>query len=316
MALQPQKLDKQNIENMLGITTIQEGLLFHHLMEPNGTAYFEQLLIEIDGPIDRDIFEQSWTNVTKQHEMLRTLFRWQELARPVQIVLKQHQPDIRYRDLTQAKEPLHVLKEEVTAQNREERFDLQEVPFRLTLCEVNDEVSWVLISFHHILLDGWSLGIVLSDWMSAYERLSNGDKPLLEQRPSYQSFVKWQQKNLQQTEAQAAYWKNVFNGWSYAELLPKSSGAYENSEVFHQYEHQVDTSIAESLSKFTNQYDVTLASVMYTLWGVLLSKYANQDDIVFGTTVSGRNADVPHIEKMTGLFINTLPLRVSFEQER
>ncbi len=88
MALQPQKLDKQNIENMLGITTIQEGLLFHHLMEPNGKAYFEQLLIEIDGPIDRDIFEQSWTNVTKQHEMLRTLFRWQELAKPVQIVLK------------------------------------------------------------------------------------------------------------------------------------------------------------------------------------------------------------------------------------
>lgn len=73
-----------------------------------------------------------------------------------------------------------MLKEEITAQDREERFDLQEVPFRLTLCEVNEEVSWVLISFHHILLDGWSLGIVLSDWMSAYERLSNEDQPLLE----------------------------------------------------------------------------------------------------------------------------------------
>ena len=180
MALQPKKLDKQNIENMLGITTIQEGLLFHHLMQPDGTAYFEQLLIQIDGPVDRDLFAHSWMHVTKQHEMLRTLFRWQELARPVQIVLKQHQPDIRYRDLTQAEEPLHLLKEEITAQDREERFDLQEVPFRLTLCEVNEEVSWVLISFHHILLDGWSLGIVLSDWMSAYERLSNEDKPLLE----------------------------------------------------------------------------------------------------------------------------------------
>lgn len=78
----------------------------------------------------------------------------------------------------------------------------------------------------------------------------------------------------------------------------------------------MDASIAERLSKFTNQHDVTLASVMYTLWGVLLSKYANQDDIVFGTTVSGRNADVPQIEKMTGLFINTLPARVSFEQDR
>lgn len=102
MALQPKKLDKQNIENMLGITTIQEGLLFHHLMQPDGTAYFEQLLIQIDGPVDRDLFAHSWMHVTKQHEMLRTLFRWQELARPVQIVLKQHQPDIRYRDLTQA----------------------------------------------------------------------------------------------------------------------------------------------------------------------------------------------------------------------
>ncbi|OLP64678.1 Polyketide synthase PksJ [Bacillus pumilus] len=315
MALQPQKLDKKNIQNMLGISTIQEGLLFHHLMEPNGTAYFEQLLIQIDGQLDRDTFEQSWTHVTNQHDMLRTVLRWQELARPVQIVLKQHQPDIRYRDLTHSGKPLHLLKEEVATQDREDRFDLQEVPFRLTLCEVNEEVSWVLISFHHILLDGWSLGIVLSDWMSAYERLSKGDTPLLEQRPSYQTFIKWQQKNLQQTEAQASYWKNVLNGWSYSELLPQTSGVHEASVAYHKYEHRVESSIVKKLNEFTTTHDVTLASVMYTLWGVLLSRYANQDDIVFGTTVSGRNADVPHIEKMTGLFINTLPLRVSFDEK-
>ncbi|MGG1220851.1 amino acid adenylation domain-containing protein [Priestia endophytica] len=315
MALQPQKLDKKNIENILGMTTIQEGLLFHHLMEPDGTAYFEQLLIQIDGQLDRDIFEQSWANVTKQHEMLRTLFRWQELAKPVQIVLKQHQPEVRYHDLTHSEQPLHVLKEEVCTQDRQERFDLQQVPFRLTLCEVNDEVSWVLISFHHILLDGWSLGIVLSDWMNAYEHISKGDKPLFEQRPSYQSFVKWQQKKLEQTKAQADYWKKVLNGWSYSELLPKSAGAHEEPGAFLKYEHKVDAAIIERLNEFTTKHEVTLASVMYTLWGVLLSRYANQGDIVFGTTVSGRNADVPDIDKMTGLFINTLPLRVSFEHE-
>ncbi|MFB8733486.1 condensation domain-containing protein [Bacillus sp. SL00103] len=124
-------------------------------------------------------------------------------------------------------------------------------------------------------------------------------------------------ENLQKTEAQAAYWKKCFQRLELCRTASKVKQRHMNiQKCFINMNIKWILPLRESLSKFTNQYDVTLASVMYTLWGVLLSKYANQDDIVFWDNSIREKCRCPHIEKMTGLFINTLPLRVSFEQER
>ncbi|MBY8914129.1 amino acid adenylation domain-containing protein [Bacillus sp. YC2] len=312
MGGQTKKIDKADIDNILGLTTIQEGMLFHHLMEPDGSTYFEQMLLQIDGIPDRQMFEEAWNQTVQHHEMLRTLFRWKEVAKPIQIILKRHHTQAAYEDLSENCDlSLEKLKENLIHRDRQMPFDLQEVPFRVTLYKTGQQSSWMLISFHHILMDGWSMGIVLKDWFEAYQSLTKGETAVFPNKPAYQTFVKWQQHHQKKTKAaQAAYWKRLLKDWEPARLLPYSEKALKPNNVFSRIERSLPASDAEALHTFALHNEVTTASVIYGVWGILLKRYSDQEDITFGTTVSGRNAEINGIENMTGLFINTLPLRL------
>lgn len=306
-----EKLNRTNIENMLGLTTIQEGLLFHHLMEPDGDAYFEQMFLQIKGQIDQSYFKEAWELTVENNEMLRTLFRWKEVMKPVQIILKENTVDIRYVDLSNRNEiDVKQLKEEVLSQDRKERFNLQDVPFRITICKISEENSWIIVSFHHILMDGWSMGIVLSEWMEAYKNLTEGQEVKFLTKPSYQDFVKWQQDQVRKKGKQEEYWKKLFKGWEPVRLMAKTEESVQKSGRFSKHEMQLSALQVKALREFASENQVTLASVVYSVWGFLLMRYSDQEDVVFGTTVSGRNIELQGIEKMTGLFINTLPLRM------
>ncbi|MDK2599361.1 condensation domain-containing protein [Bacillus stercoris] len=133
--------------------------------------------------------------------MLRTVFRWKETAKPIQVILKHHNIDIRYQSIPFEKGiSQDKLKEELAARDRKEPFQLQEVPFRVTLYQTEENGIWMMISFHHILMDGWSMGIVLKEWMESYQALSMGQTPVVSQKPSYQGFVKWQQEQQRKTK--------------------------------------------------------------------------------------------------------------------
>ncbi|MED1124973.1 non-ribosomal peptide synthetase/type I polyketide synthase [Bacillus atrophaeus] len=314
MSEQMNKIDKKNIANILGLTAIQEGMLFHHLMEPEGNAYFEQMLIKMESEPEHTLFEKAWQQTVQQNEMLRTVFRWKETSKPIQIVLKHHKIDIRYQNLL-FKQGIsqEKLKEELAAHDRKEPFQLQEVPFRVTLYQTGENSRWMMISFHHILMDGWSMGIVLKEWLEAYQALSKGQSPVISQKPSYQAFVKWQQAQQHKTkDSQAAFWKELLKGWEPVQLLPNTERPGNRNAMFSKHEIKLPASEGKALRAFASEQQVTLASIIYTVWGLLLMKYSDQEEVVFGTTVSGRSADVPGIQQMTGLFINTLPLRLRF----
>ncbi|MGP3748397.1 non-ribosomal peptide synthetase [Bacillus sp. 3A_MP1] len=314
MSEQMKKIDKNNIANILGLTTIQEGLLFHHLMEPEGNAYFEQMLIKLESEPARDLFEKAWQQTVQQNEMLRTVFRWKETAKPIQVILKHHNIDIRYQSIPFEKGiSQDKLKEELAARDRKEPFQLQEVPFRVTLYQTEENGIWMMISFHHILMDGWSMGIVLKEWMESYQALSMGQTPVVSQKPSYQGFVKWQQEQQRKTkDSQASFWKGLLKDWEPVQLLPNTERPGKRNAIFSKHEIQLPVSAGKALRSLAAERQVTLASILYSVWGLLLKKYSDQEEVVFGTTVSGRSADVPGIEQMTGLFINTIPLRLRF----
>ncbi|AUZ37550.1 hybrid non-ribosomal peptide synthetase/type I polyketide synthase [Bacillus sp. MBGLi79] len=314
MSEQMKKIDKNNIANILGLTTIQEGLLFHHLMEPEGNAYFEQMLIKLESEPARDLFEKAWQQTVQQNEMLRTVFRWKETAKPIQVILKHHNIDIRYQSIPFEKGiSQDKLKEELAARDRREPFQLQEVPFRVTLYQTEENGIWMMISFHHILMDGWSMGIVLKEWMESYQALSMGQTPVVSQKPSYQAFVKWQQEQQRKTkDSQALFWKGLLKDWEPVQLLPNTERPGKRNAIFSKHEIQLPVSAGKALRSLAAERQVTLASILYSVWGLLLKKYSDQEEVVFGTTVSGRSADVPGIEQMTGLFINTIPLRLRF----
>lgn len=164
-------------------------------MEPEGNAYFEQMLIKLESEPARDLLKKHGKETVRQNEMSRTVFRWKETAKPIQVILKHHKIDIRYQSISFEKGiSQEKLKEELAARDRKEPFQLQEVPFRVTLYQIEENGIWMMISFHHILMDGWSMGIVLKEWMESYQALSMGQTPVISQKPSYQAFVKWKQE--------------------------------------------------------------------------------------------------------------------------
>ncbi|MGD2092759.1 MAG: condensation domain-containing protein, partial [Candidatus Aminicenantes bacterium] len=166
------KLDKKNIENILALTPTQEGMLFHYLEDPAGPCYHEQLCLKLSGQIDIACFEQAWNTVVKTNEMLRTVFRWEKLEKPAQIILRERACDLCFYDLSaKINSQQEAVLEEVKANDARNTFDLRQVPFRVILCKIAENKYRLIISNHHILYDGWSTGIILREFFEVYQAL-------------------------------------------------------------------------------------------------------------------------------------------------
>jgi amino acid adenylation domain-containing protein len=308
------KLIKKNIRDIYALTPMQEGMLFHYIKNPDSGSYFEQLCLAISGEIPKELFEKAWNFVIETNEMLRTLFRWQEVEEPVQIVLKEHQLQPKYYDLS-GKEATNKKKslEEIKIEDRKQDFNLKEVPFRMILCKVEENEYVLIISSHHILYDGWSNGIILQEFFSAYNELSNGKEPAQSAKTKFKEFVKWnldQDKNKQYT-----FWKRYLQGIDIPTVLPVKIKTRKKQEAWKTGRLVVilEENIIKQLRKLILKNSITSASFFYSSWGILLQRYCNNRDVIFGTTVSGRSAPIKGIENMVGLFINTIPLRVTAE---
>ncbi|NIO80385.1 MAG: amino acid adenylation domain-containing protein, partial [Candidatus Aminicenantes bacterium] len=305
------RLAKKDIEDIAALTPMQEGMLYNYLKSPESDYYFEQLSLDISGEINVEAFEGAWNFVVEINEMLRTVFRWEGIERPVQIILKQHtlQPtyyDFSGKELIEAKKQL----EEVKTKDRKETFALNQVPFRVTLCKVEKDRYEMIISNHHILYDGWSNGIILKEFFNAYDDLSRGKELVKPEKTKFKEFIKGIQNRDFDKEKKfwAEYLKDVDTKTGI--LLEKKPGKTKDIKSTAAYRLTFPEELKETLNSFIKSYKVPLSALLYSAWGMLLLKYNSREDIVFDTTVSGRFATLKGIEEIVGLFINTVPLRV------
>ncbi|ADL53611.1 non-ribosomal peptide synthetase [Clostridium cellulovorans] len=312
-------INKKDVEEILPLTSLQEGMLFHYLNEPKSQIYFEQLSISINGEIDFDIFKRTWEFIAESNEALRTIIRWQKLEKPLQIVLKKPYFDIQYYDysneeITSKEDMICKLKLE----DREKGIDISIEPFRILLCKISDLKYEMIISNHHILYDGWSNGIIIKEFFSVYNDFYHGKNPEKIFKSRFSEYISWM-KN-QDKEKQKSYWNRFLESLE-IKTLEDSIGKRvkgdpnSNYEIGH-YSLKLERTLYENIKELARENNSTVASVLYSVWGLLLSNYNNSADIVFGTTVSGRNIPIRGIENMTGLFINTLPLRVQYDDNR
>ncbi len=315
------KFSKESIADIIALTPMQEGMLFFYLKEPEKNHYFEQLSLKISGKIDIDCFEQAWNFVIETNEMLRAVFRWEKLKNPTQVVLRDHTITLRYHDFfTKGIGEKRGRIEEIKTKDRKEKFDLREVPFRVTLCKVEEDKYEMIISNHHILYDGWSNGIILREFFNAYNDLTAGKVPFIPVKTSFKEFVKWNQQ--QDTKKQEIFWREYLRGVDRDNRIgiPIKRGNIKDSENGnskeesgvrnYRYRMTFNGEKGDHVRDFVKAHKITAAALLYGAWGILLQKYTNSSDVIFGTTVSGRTAKIKGIEKMVGLFINTIPLRV------
>lgn len=302
------KLQKQDIEDIMNLSPVQEGMLFHYLSEPESELYFEQLSFNMTGNIDILTVKKAWEHVTKTNEMLRAVYRWQKLQRPVQIILRNHVvPFIEY-DLTELPEhEKQASLERIKIKDRCERIDLSLAPMRILFCTLEEHSFQMVLSHYHIILDGWSNGVLLKEFLEAYNAISEGKRPDIHVKSKYKQFLKW--NNALDKNRHIVYWEKHLAGFNNKTLLPFDRKKGEGSVDTESYIYQFDEGLTDEIKFFVTDQNVTAATLLYTAWGVLLQKYNDNTDVVFGTTVSGRSPEIPGIESIVGLLINTIPLR-------
>lgn len=300
-------LNKENIKNIYALTPLAAGMLYHYLYDPGSTAYFQQMCFTITGRLDLKVFEASWNEIVSRHDVLRTVFVYKGVPEPLQIVLKKRQMDFRYVDMS-AVNPVDL--ETFKLRDRNSTFNLtKDTPMRVTVLYMGQDLFEVIWSFHHILMDGWCVGIIQQEFFEIYSALISGNDITLPPAAQYRVYIKWLKKR--NAEAAAQYWKGRLNGYWQVASLPWRKQDY-GTKPYLLKTVTAETDKPVSLSKLASDLGITAASVIKALWAVLLGKYNSVFDVVFGQVVSGRPAEIPSIEKMIGLFINTIPIRATF----
>jgi len=296
------KIDKNNVQNMYELTPMQESMLLYYMKNPESEMYFEQLHLEIFNYVDFKIFFKTWENIINQNEILRSVRRFENIKKPVQIILKEINFDnvIFYEDCTDKSI------ESILEEDRNNKFDLRDISFRVKLCKLDCNHFVVVISNHHILYDGWSAGILLKEFATTYEQISKNLPMETWVKTSFKEFVKI--VNNQNEKETVSYWKSYLeNVTQFTEIPIIENPAKTESSVGEAY-LKIDS---DKISCFLKKNKITAANLIYCVWGLLLWQYNNCENIMFGTTVSGREAAVNQIGNMIGLFINTIPLKIS-----
>jgi amino acid adenylation domain-containing protein len=305
------RIEKENVQSILPLSSMQSSMLYCYLKNETDQPYYEQLTVTIEGEVKSDLFYKAWDIVAKQHEMLRVVFRWNNLSNPIQIVLKHKQTEINYSDTSKMDARNRLIYIEQQKKSEMKKIDLETEPFCVALYKSLESCQMIL-SFHHILLDGWSIGILIRDFVNVYCSLSNGNRISLSTTNSLQSY--FNVLNKQQRLGEDAFWQQYLHGYDTLSVLPGDLKLY-GENIIASYQYEFEEEIEAGLSAFSKKYHCTIATALYVAWGILLHKYSNYDDIVIGTTVSGRNIEWQGIDEMVGLFINTIPCRIQMKVE-
>lgn len=309
-------LAKQKIEAIYPLTPMQEGLLFQTLSS-GSWEYFQQLTYTLEGELNVAALKRAWDEVIARHAVLRTLFKWERLEKPIQIVLH------RVRLLWQEEDWRALAKDEQEERwkatciaNRKLGFNLAKAPLmHLTLIhEAADRYKFVW-SYHHLLMDGWSAATVCQEVFTLYEAHCQGRNIELPRVRPFRDYITWLgQQDFSQAET---YWRQKLKGFNTPTPLGdgRRLNLVSNQEDYRKEGTKLNKALLSAVQKFARQNHVTMNTVMKGVWALLLSRYSRQRDVVFGTVVSGRPPHLDGVEAMVGVFINTIPVRVQVRED-
>ncbi|WP_120312752.1 non-ribosomal peptide synthetase, partial [Mycobacterium marseillense] len=306
----PARLDQPQIDQLernhriadvLPLTPLQEGLLFH-ATTTRGTddhLYVVQLDLSLAGPIDRDRLRDAMHAVITRHPHLVARFS-DQFDEPVQIVPAD--PAMAWRHLEVAangSQPEEQI-QRLCAAERSAVYDLADQPaVRAVLVRTGHDRHRLVLTIHHIVLDGWSVPILLNETFACY----TGQR--LPAAPPYRRFVTWLAGR--DLDAARAAWAHVLDGFDTPTLLGPPQQLEPGARGVQSF--AVSAEITAALSELARASHTTVSTVLQAAWAQLLAWLTGQHDVAFGTTVSGRPADVPGADAMVGLMINTVPVR-------
>ncbi|NYI04382.1 non-ribosomal peptide synthetase [Allostreptomyces psammosilenae] len=339
------------LQDVLPVSPLQEGFFFHAQFDTSATdVYLVQQTVELDGPVDAAALRRAVLDLVERHAPLRTGYRQLPDGRVVQLVAGRVTVPWRQVDLDPAGGPdrWRAGVESVAAEERADRFDLARPPLlRCALVRAGARRHWLVLTLHHIVADGWSVPIMLRELLALYAPgdgdgtatgaagaagtgsagaagtgsagAAAGEAPRLPAAAPYRSYLEWLRGR--DREAARAAWRAALAGVTEPTRLvaePQPGGAPGVEAAFRPEEVRVELpeEVTAGLLARARERGLTLGSVVQGAWGLLLGGLTGRTDVVFGTTVSGRGVEVPGVESMVGLFVNTLPVRMRWRPDQ
>ncbi|MDQ3578830.1 MAG: condensation domain-containing protein, partial [Actinomycetota bacterium] len=304
---------RDGVDDIYPLTPLQAGMVFHSLVEPDGGAYVDQVRLVLDGVSDPDALADAFQRVVDRNPVLRTSVVWEGVDEPVQVVHNAAPLRTIVHDLRDHPDRDSALAD-LLAADRERGFDLDRAPLlRVEVVRWTDDRVVLVWSSHHVLLDGWSTGQVFGEVCAEYEALSRGLPSVPPVRRPFREYLRWLAR--QDTDAADAHWQQVLAGFDSPVAVP-----YDRPPT-HAHRTESSESVKLTLTRAESERvraaaqatGLTVNTAVQGAWAILLSRWAGTDDVVFGSTVSGRPAELAGVESMVGMFINTVPTRVKVD---
>ncbi len=310
-------LDKKNLEDFYPLSPMQQGMLFHSLLAPHSGVYVEQLCCTLRGNLQVEAFARAWQRVIERHAILRTSFLSEHLKEPVQVVHRALPLPLRSEDWSSLPPAEQEQKlNDFLQRERLQGFDLSRGPLlRLVLLRTAADTHQFVWTYHHLLLDGWSVPMLLQEVLAFYEAAVHG-QPLQLPRPRpFRDYIVWLRR--QDGTAAENFWRQQLAGFEAPTPLPlhglTPQAKNADAPASPQQDIRLPRDLTAALQTFARRQQVTLNTLVQGAWALLLSRYSGENDVLFGATVAGRPAELPGAESMIGLFINTLPVRVKID---
>jgi amino acid adenylation domain-containing protein len=296
---------------------MQQGMLFHHLMEPQSGVDIQQLVVHLPEEVDAGRLEAAWQWLVRRHDILRARFVWEGIEEPQQEIAAEVSVRFVVEDARHLSE--HDQRERLASFLKTDRlrgFELDSAPMlRLTLFQWGGASLTLVWTFHHALLDGRCYPVLLREVFEAYAELAQGDITARAAPPPYRRYIDWlQHQNLADARL---YWKEKLAGFVAPTPLgidrpvPAEEPLYQQGEAWE----ILDSALTARLRVFAKENGLTLNALVMGAWAILLHRYSGNQDIVFGATRACRKSTVAGADEMIGLFINTLPVRLKLSPD-
>ncbi|MGG4404333.1 amino acid adenylation domain-containing protein, partial [Paenibacillus amylolyticus] len=312
--------DKEDIDDIYTLTPMQEGMLYHYLLNRQSTNYVTQRVYHYHAYQSEHIFEAALKLLTKRHDVLRTSIVYDHGAKSRQLLLRSREIEYAVVDLS---EEGHAEQSSRTTtwidSDLQRGFDLQqEALLRVTNIMLSRNEGKIIWSSHHIISDGWSDNVIFNDFIQICEKLQQGvsvveiEQGLEEEKEkslNFKDFVSWLEK--QDEERSLLYWRELLQDYEESAEIKQLRQPEETSSEMKRINHKFPVDVTRQLLNTAAMYNITLNTMIETAVGIVLQELCGIKDVVFGKVVSGRNADIKGIEHAAGIFVNTIPIRIS-----
>jgi len=304
----------RGLADLYPLSPMQQAMLLQTLRGRETGVYVGQLRLDLGAKLDQALFEHAWQMVVDRHPILRTGFLWRDLPAPLQAVrqevpLSWDRQDWRGLTADEQERRLAAYLEE----DRRRGFDLATPPLmRLALIRLGEDAHQFVWSHHHLLIDGWSIQILLREVFAVYESGRAGGAPQLAPLRPYRDYIAW--LGEQDLAAAERFWRGELAGFS--EPTPLGIDGVTGDERGQGGKETVlPVAATEALRSLARRLELTLNTLVQGAWALLLSRLSGERDVLFGVVTSGRSGSLQGIDEMLGLFINTLPARVEVPPE-